>query len=145
MEFTTDTGVEVKINPANFALADKLRKQVVRELKNINIDIPEKSLKNKPKSEIINVIINSLLTLDASDELQSIIFQCLTNCTYNREKIIYDTFEDMDARGYYYQIIGGCLQVNLTPFFKNLFAELSEFTSKISSFLKSKSMKNLRS
>lgn len=130
MELTTARGTEVKINVADFITSMKLKKAVVEAVKESGIDVASIDLDNL-KMGAIESIIQIILTADCSDKVEEAIFKCLVRCTYNGEKITKDTFEPVEAREDYYEIVIACLKENLAPFFGPLFLKFSELQEKI--------------
>jgi hypothetical protein len=129
MEFTTQKGSEVRINIADFITSMKLKKAVVEAIKESDVDIAHIDLENL-KAGAIDSILQILLTCDSSDKVNDAIFKCLARCTYNSEKITKETFEEVEAREDYYEIVIACLKENLSPFFKPLFLQLKSLQEK---------------
>jgi hypothetical protein len=107
MEFRTANGVEVKINMADFITSMKLI-----------------------KSGAIDSIVQAILAADSSVEVEGALFKCLERCLYGNNKITRDTFEPVEAREDYYEIVIACLKVNLLPFFKPLLSKLDVLQAK---------------
>lgn len=128
MEFTTNNGIKVKINPADFKDAIALKSAFAKEVASANFELDFKSL-----SENIDLaeIVKLAAAVDSSELVQEKIFKCLARCTYDGQRITEATFEDMAAREDYYQIVIECLKVNLSPFFKGLISKLSPLMAKL--------------
>jgi len=129
MEFTTKNGAEIKINVADFITSMKLKKAVVEAVKDSGVDIAGIDMGNL-KAGTIDSIFQIILAADCSDKVEEAIFKCLNRCLYNSEKITKDTFESLDARENYYEIVIACLKDNLSPFFAPLFLKLNELQEK---------------
>jgi len=130
MELTTASGAEVRINVADFITSMKLKKAIVEAVKDSDIDIASIDL-DKLEVGAIDSILQVILTADCSEKVNEAIFKCLERCTYNSKKINKETFEPVEAREDYYEIIIACLKENLTPFFKPLFLKLKGLQDKI--------------
>jgi hypothetical protein len=129
MEFRTANGVEVKINMADFITSMKLKKSVVDALRDSDIDISSIDF-NDIKSGAIDSIVQAILAADSSVEVEGALFKCLERCLYGNNKITRDTFEPVEAREDYYEIVIACLKVNLLPFFKPLLSKLDVLQAK---------------
>ena len=129
MEFTTQNGVKVKINPADFVISMKLKNAVLKAVKDSGVDVSKIDLK-KITAASLQPILEVVLYADTNEAVESSLFKCLERCTYNGEKIIRDTFEPIEAREDYYEIVIACLKENLSPFFKNLISKLRSLTPK---------------
>ena len=132
MEFTTENGAAIKINVADFMTSMKLKKAVVEAVKESGTDIANIDLDNL-KAGAIDSILQVILSCDSSEKVNEAIFKCLARCTYNSEKITKDTFEPLEARENYYEIVIACLKENLSPFFNPLLLKLNNLQSKIAS------------
>ena len=128
MEFTTQSGVDVNIVTAPTRSVSRLKREVMKHLKNQGIiDSLEKGQLSAIKfSDIGNLFID----IDTSEEFEKAVFECLKVCIYDtqgkRIRISEQLFDDIpEAREDYYEIITACCEENLRPFFKSLFSALS--------------------
>jgi hypothetical protein len=132
MNELTKSGIEVKIEPSTFQDAMQLKRNIEKALlkNNINIaniDIDLDKIKNKQIDlTLITPFLEIIMILDSDENVHNSIFKCLERCLYNKEKITIETFEPLEARADYYEVIFSCLKANLMPFFKTLFSELKE-------------------
>ena len=124
MEFKTESGADVKINMADFITSMKLKKAIQKALLVNKIDIASLDF-SELKSGAISSIFELVLTADSNEEVENAVFKCLARCTYNGMKIEVSTFEPMEAREDYYEVIIACLKENLSPFFKPLLSKLN--------------------
>lgn len=136
IEKILESGAILNIKTAPFATGTKLVKAVSRELLKVNIDIGlgKGRLEDFFSLEIdkdgaINTIKDLILNLISSDEIETIVWECLDRCTYTLEgapagRINRATFENDKAKGDYYLIVKEVLAENLTPFFPNLHSKL---------------------
>ena len=136
MEFTTESGAEVKINMADFIDSSRLRVAVLGAIKDSGVEISKIDIDKlmsgikddmgaAVKSGALDSLLDLVISLDCSEKVNNEIFNCLKRSTYNSEKITKSTFDSEDARGDYYHIIIMCLKVHLAPFFKTLFSKLN--------------------
>lgn len=137
MEFKTQNGVDVKITPADFISSLKLKNVVLKAIKDSEVDISKIDL-DKITTSSLQPILEVVLAADTSEAVQSSIFKCLARCLYNGEKIITETFEPIEAREDYYEIVIACLKENLMPFFKGPISKLKSLTPKKSDNQESK-------
>ena len=136
MEFTAkNSGKSVKINPASFKNAIALKKEVLKSLKDAGVidDINLEKLKNVNISDVFTSLANVILSIDTSDSFESALFDCLNVCIYdNKFAITQQLFDDKpEIQEDYYEIITKCCEVNLRPFFKSLYSELSTRLSQL--------------
>lgn len=116
---------EFKFNDADFITAMKLKKAVIGAVKESNVDLSKIDMDNLNLASI-DTIGQIILAADSSEKVEKAIFDCLKRCTYNGEKITPDTFEPIEARKDYYDIIIECLKGNLGPFFEPLYLKLQK-------------------
>jgi hypothetical protein len=116
MEYTSSNGANITINASSFGDALLLKKEAVKIIKKSNIDIASIDLDFKN----LKIIINILLEADSNDDFEKAVFNCLKRCKYNDLKITRDTFEEIEARENYYEIVTKCIIENLGPFIKPL-------------------------
>ena len=129
MDFKTQNGVDVKINPADFLSSLKLKNAVLKSVKDSGVDISKIDL-DKINASSLQPILEVILTADTDKDVQDSIFKCLARCLYNGEKIIPETFEPIEAREDYYEIVIACLKENLSPFFKSPISKLRSLAPK---------------
>lgn len=128
-QFIAQSGAKVIINQAPFRDAMALKNAIVSELAKNKIDISSLSADTD-----VGGLLSALMSVDASDVVYDKIMVCLSRCTYNGEKITEDTFEDVSARGDYYEVVIACLKENILPFFQGLLSKLggiSEIIAKV--------------
>lgn len=139
MKFKTESGKECVINGADFMSASRLKVSVLKAVKGSGVKISEidfskllsgvkDDMESAIKSGALDSLLELVIELDCSKEVNDAIFDCLARSTYNGERIIRDTFEPEDARGDYYPIVIACLKRNLAPFFKTLISQLKKLT-----------------
>lgn len=131
MKIKTQNGVDLVIEPADFISAMKLKNAVLKAVKESGVDVSKIDLE-KINAASLQPIIEVVLSADTSEDVEKAIFKCLERCTYNGERIIRETFEPVEAREDYYEIVIACLKENLAPFFKNLISKLKSLTPKVS-------------
>lgn len=116
MEFTAPSGAEVIINAASFEAASELYRALQRAvgLNGINF------------SEDLSSLLSKLLLVDSAPEVNSCLWPCLIKSLRNKEKITKSTFDKVEARQDYYEIVVACARVNLAPLVQGLISELSK-------------------
>jgi len=132
-EFKAPSGKKIVINPADFCDVLDLKNAIQKAAIASGLDIPT-SLSAELMDQDIDLsgLIKTALTVDSDKDVQECAFKCLTRCTRGGEKITKETFDDIEAREDYYDIVLSCFKVNLTPFFKPLLSKLSPFLDKMS-------------
>lgn len=130
IEFTAkNSGKSVKILPASFKEAIKLKQEVLKCLKEAGIikELKLETMKNIEVADVFSSLSNLLITMDTSEGFYNAIFDCLKVCIYdNSYSITAQLFNDKpELQEDYYEIISKCCEVNLRPFFKSLASELS--------------------
>lgn len=139
-EFKGINGAKIVINEAPMRDVKRLRQVIAKELMKQNIDIGNpRSIQeligtvNNHISTYLNIIKNTLLGLEVSEEFNSIMWQCMKICTYDDKTITEQLFDDIpEARVDYDLIQKEVIQVNLAPFMKPLlgmFSTLNEETT----------------
>lgn len=76
---------------------------------------------------VFDFIKDVLISIDTSEEAESVIFDCLKHCVYDKvHKVTPDLFDEVEeAREDYYEIIFSCIEENLRPFIKSLVSMFS--------------------
>lgn len=116
-EFKAPTGAKVVIRPAPWSAA-KLLKRAIENRVGIS-GIPSM---NAP----VEQIFTTFLRVDSCPEIERTLFECLQYCTRGGQKIVEETFDDVEAREDYYEIAIACAKENLGPLVKGLRSKLSE-------------------
>lgn len=82
---------------------------------------------------VFDFIKDCLISIDTSEEAESVIFDCLKHCVYDKVyKVTPDLFDEVeDARQDYYEIILICIEENLRPFIKSLVSTFSTRLEKL--------------
>lgn len=120
----TINGSELKITPASFAEAMALQKAIGRALKGTKLELPENAT-DEIKPEMLTGIIDAVLGVACSDEVESCLFECAKRCLVGTEKIDRDFFEKPENRQHYFPIMVEIIKTNIGPFFKGLGIQLS--------------------
>lgn len=126
MEFVTQNGTEINIVTAPTRSVMRLKREVMKHLKNRGIvdNLDSGNLLNLKLDDVLNLLID----IDTSEEFEKAIFECLKVCIYDTNgkklRISEQLFDDIpEAREDYYEIIAKCCEVNLRPFFKSLVSQ----------------------
>lgn len=122
-EFTTASGARVKMAIAPFQDGMALKNAILSEVARTGIDIDLKDMNLKADIDV-SKLMRIWATVDSSQAVNDCLMRCLARCTYNGERVTLATFEDEKAREDYYEVVLEGLKVNLSPFFKGLFARL---------------------
>lgn len=131
-EFKGCNGAKIVINEATWGDVRKLKKVLAIELLKLGIDIDKEFLGQTEEnlmvgSKLFQLLKDVYLTLEASDDFNDEIMNCLQYCHYDNIQIKEQLFDDKpEAREDYYDMVIGCLEVNLSPFIKKI---LSKFTN----------------
>ncbi len=129
MEFKSISGKKIVINAADFQDVLELKSAIGRVMSGSDFSFNVDANKSVNEQEFdVAAIAKIALLVDSSPEIQDVMFKCLARCTRGGEKITLNTFEDIDAREDYYEIVIACLKENLRPFFKALLSQLKQFT-----------------
>lgn len=119
MEFKTNSGVPVVINPAPFEDALALQNVVGNPVLGINTQIgPDFNIDNTAKAHVLAAVASNAA-------VQKEVMKCLTRCTYDGQKITPTTFEEAKAREDYFEVAVACVQENIRPFVNSLFLQFS--------------------
>lgn len=105
--FKTQSGVDIVINPAPWKDAKMLKMAI------------EKAAAAKGIPGDIN-IVNIILAVDSSEEVDAYLWPCLIRCLRDGQKITESTFDDPAARADYYEIMEACLKENFGPLVESL-------------------------
>ena len=127
-KITLKSGRELSLAVAPFASANKLRKEIVRELRQVKIDteIASFDIKKIAATELdaktINTLKDAVCQLLGSDTVESAMMECAGRCLLNGQKINQATFED--AREDYLVVAWEVIKLNVAPFFADLVSQL---------------------
>lgn len=77
-----------------------------------------------------NSFFSLFFRLCGSIEVDSALAICLQRCTYNNEKITDETFNSIEAREDFHQVVKECAMVNLGPLGKELYSEFEALFAK---------------
>ena len=142
MEFTLKSGAALVITPSSFADANQLKKALMKSAKDLNIS--SSSVKDIKKMDV-SAILNPVLDMCTSDEVEIALFKCFSRALYANQKVNQALFDDPklaeQAREDYHEMCLKVIEVNCGPFFKQTFSMLNDVvslinTSSLSSVLK---------
>jgi hypothetical protein len=126
---TLDSGAELEVTMAPFTVGLRLFKAVGKVIKEVDI---------LGEAELFNIIKNAALGIVTSDEVESVLWECMGRATYNNRKVNWEIFEDEKIREDYLSVAKEVLWFNLSPFSKNLRSMLSDMQEKVTGILKQK-------
>jgi hypothetical protein len=123
MEFKSKSNIDVVINPVSFQDQRALKNAIQSQIDLSGLDVVKiKDLYSIAQSgEIPTILIEFLNKVDIAENVFNLFIKCLERSLYDGEKITIQTFERQEAKEDYYEIFTKCLEVNIAPFFKNLF------------------------
>lgn len=151
-EFSLPSGAKLYVGIASFAHAKALHDAVMSELRGkgvASLDVVEIQQAISGKSqEGLNVIVDKMLAIAASKEIESAIFACADSALYMVDgsqessvkvsRAIFDDPKTRDsARDDFYQISAKVAEVNLRPFFKALFSMFKDHVERSAAAQKS--------
>lgn len=123
------SGAELEMTLAPFMEGERLFSATAECLKSVKLD------GNADMRDVVgdlNGLKDMFLTCLTSQSMKEAILACLKRCTYNKQRITsWDIFDDIKAREDYLMVCWEVVKFNLTPFTKNLFTKLNEFTKNI--------------
>jgi hypothetical protein len=122
-EVVLPSGAKLKVTPSSFAVSKELFQSVSEEMKSLNIS---------STTEIdINLFKDLFCTGLSSKKIEKSLWECMKKATYNNLKITEDTFEPVEAREDYIQVMFEVAKENIAPFMKSLFASYADIMKKI--------------
>lgn len=83
----------------------------------------------------VNLIKSFFLEFLSNKEVEACIWDCMGKMLYNDSKITEETFEPIEARQDYIEVMKEVAMFNAAPFTKNLFAELGNLTKAVEGFV----------
>lgn len=125
---TKNSGKRIKIIPASFKNACKLKVEAMKCLKDSGVlDKLKENVGNIQISTILKELATLIISLDTSEGFNNAVMDCLSVCICdNSHAITEQYFNDCpELWEDYYEIVTKCVEVNLRPFFKSLSSELS--------------------
>lgn len=120
-EITVPSGSKVVINVGGFEDTIALKNAIIREASKNG------ALGSLNFSSDISKLASLAALVDSSPEVYAAIWPCLSRCTYDGEKITKKTFEPVEARKDFYDIVIECVKVNVTPFFESVLSKFKDF------------------
>ena len=137
-EYSLPSGSVLLVSRADFGDANRLKNEVLRAFKGQGVgELDLAKLKevftsaNPAKSAVLlNTLVDRVMTLASSDEVEAAIFKCATRSVYKAEgkdqNVTRKLFDDADigerARGDYFVICARIIEVNVGPFFAPIFS-----------------------
>ena len=133
------SGKTLIINTASTSEAKALKNVIFNEIKKYPLGIKllgnTQSIFDKQVdfTAVFDFIKDVLISIDTSDEAESVIYDCLKHCVYDKvHKVTPDLFDEVEeAREDYYEIMYSCIEENLRPFIKSLISTFSTHYMKL--------------
>lgn len=122
-KLTVPSGADVEIRIGSFTAGMKLKNAVEKELARQGLAFFPGGV-SKEKEIDLEKMLPAILMIDSSEVVQAAMWECLTQSTYNGERISTNTFEPEKARGDYYAIMLAAGKKNLMPFISGLVSGL---------------------
>jgi hypothetical protein len=122
---TLKSGVVLELQMSSFALAMRLLKTIVNEIKSVDLGGfkfgAEVKIEELMKADLpIDALKNVVCQLLGSDAVELAVRDCMKCCIYDKTAIRGDTFEEENARQDYLPVAWEVIQFNLRPFFEGL-------------------------
>lgn len=126
---TCPSGAVLVLMDAPFETSMRLLKTVARELSLVTTGLKlDVNFGNDPAALAklfatdlpLDVLKNAVCQMVASDQLDSVLAECMARCTYNKLACKKDLFEDRNARQDYLLVAWEVIKHNLSPFFAGL-------------------------
>lgn len=123
-EFTSTSGAQVKINPADFmdaielqsAIADRISMSPIKMSFKSGVAIEEQDI---DAAEFVKLAAGVIADKSVRDAL----FKCLGKCTHNGQRITPSTFNDITARQDFYEVAIACVKENIGHFIAPLLSK----------------------
>lgn len=126
-EVTLPSGAKLKISLASFDEGKELYQAVLEELRHVKID---------GNTELDYNFMKDLFCVAlSSKKVEVAMWKCLKRCLYNGVNISNASFEPVEARQDYFEVMFEVGQENLLPFSKSLYSRLSPILEKVRSSL----------
>lgn len=137
-EFRMPSGATLSVTISPYLSAAALTKAILKCLRGLNltqdmVTVDLASLGQKP--ELLSQLLDKLLAVTTSDDVENAIFDCAARATYTvpgnegAARVTRDLFDDPKlgdkAREDHYAIFLHVVEVNCKPFFKQAFSKLT--------------------
>ncbi len=133
-EIELPTGAKLGVDAASFAESHRLVKAIMGAMRGgelpsealgVDTDNLGEALKNPA---LLTQIVDRVLAVATSDDVEKALMACLGRCTYNGVKITPDLLDEPDVteniREDYYKVCLEVIKANCAPFFKRTFSGL---------------------
>jgi hypothetical protein len=123
-EFTAPSGAKVVIGVAAWGNFQALQGAVFREAAKIGFDLKGFKMDTEINlGGLISTFANVFLSIAGSPEVYALLWPCLEKSTYNGHKITQATFEPIETRQDYFEILKEFALFNVTPFLPKTYLE----------------------
>lgn len=133
-EVILPSGAKLGVGPCPFGDAHRLVKAIMGSLKGADLPaevagVDTDDLGAALKSPaLLSTLMDRILTVATSDDVERAVMACMERCTYDGEKITRDLFDDPEVtekiREDYYRICMEVVKANCAPFFRKAFSGL---------------------
>lgn len=122
-EITLPSKAVLKIQLAPFADSRALYQALLEEAKGLKLDM---------SAEVDGNFYKDIFCVGfSSKKIEACIWKCMERCLYNDLKMTLDTFEAVEARGDYMQVLFEVTKENVSPFTKDLYAQFKTVSSMV--------------
>ncbi len=127
---TLKNGHVLGLTIADFGPANRLRKEMVRELRTVRVDTdidlqalqknPGKLFEMELDAKTLNTVKDLVCQLLGSDAVEAAALECMKKCTLQGEKITLGSFEKEETREDFLVVAWEVIKTNVGPFFAGL-------------------------
>ena len=137
MDCILPSGAKLHITVSTFVDSHALVKAIMKSVKGLNLpqnlNDTEMSIAGAMGNpQLMATIVDKILSVAVSDEVEVALFKCMERATYEEVKITRSIFDDLklgeQAREDYFSICSKVIEANCKPFFKKTFSALSGLT-----------------
>lgn len=127
-EFLTPSNAKVCITISDYSTSFDLMKAVLRAVRQGGLsskmpggdDMADLADFTKKDLKEIGGLLDAVVDVITSKEVEDLIFKCMERCTYDDEKITRATFEKEERRGDFLYVAFEVLKANVNPFMSHL-------------------------
>lgn len=119
IEVKLPSGANLRIQIAEFAVSKALAQALSKELNIVSL---------KMDAGLPEFMKQLFCESFSSPTIEKCIWDCMERCTINKIKITKDSFEPIEARGDYLEVLLEVAKANVAPFTKSLFAQYQKFS-----------------
>lgn len=122
-DFDLPSGSKLKVTPGSFEEGKELLRVVMEEAKGLHLQMD--------REVDFNLLKDIFCVGFSSKKIDAALAPCLKRCLYDGTKIDKDTFEPIDKRQDYLEVLFNVAQENIAPFTKSLYAKFAATLEKL--------------